>query len=146
MNDNEKLKRAVKAQKLQIKALLVPNPKQIDQSVFLGQDESLVHAFVNSFGEAWLSPAPIEDCVCDDEAWTTSMDYPAGQKIGSGFDPRGWQDSLIVRQQEELLFQPTRMAELHAQKQALDEMTQQPTSKVKRIYDRAINIYCFIKD
>lgn len=142
MSNNEQLKRAIKTQKLQIKALLVPNPKQLDQSVFLGQNESLIHAFINSFGEAWLSPAPIHDCLCDDDAWTTSTNYPAGKKVGSGYDPRGWQQSLIVREQEELNFEPLSELELNFQKLAAESM---PVSLFKIIYDNTIGMYITVR-
>lgn len=145
MTDNiEQLKRDIKTQKLQIKALLVHNPKELDQSVFLGEDESLIHAFVNSFGEAWLSPAPREDCLCDDDAWTTSTDYPAGKKVGSGYDPRGWQRSLIVRQQEELAFVETPCCVKSYDRINGGEWrttSVAPIPKTKTVYDRAINLY-----
>lgn len=104
MNDIDKLKIEVSIQKRQIAALLVPKPKQLDQTIFIGKDKSLISAYINSFGEVWLSEAPVEDHQCDNEAMTTSINYPMGIKVGDGYDPRGWQESLISRQQEDIDF------------------------------------------
>lgn len=104
MNDINKLKIEVNIQKRQIAALLVPNPKQLGQTIFIGKDKSLISAYINSFGEAWISEAPVEDYQCDNEAMTTSTNYPVGIKVGDGYDPRGWQESLISRQQEDIDF------------------------------------------
>ena len=98
---DQKTKTALKIQERQIKALLVANPKQIDQTIFNGYDESIISAHVNSYGEAWVSSAPIDDYQCDKEAMTTSTNYPMGIKVGDGYDPRGWDKSLISRQQED---------------------------------------------
>ena len=104
MNDIDKLKIEVAIQKRQIAALLVPNPKILDQTIFIGKDKSLISAYINSFGEVWLSEAPVEDHQCDNEAMTTSINYPMGIKVGDGYDPRGWQESLISRQREDIDF------------------------------------------
>lgn len=105
MNDIDKLKIEVDIQKRQIAALLVPNPKILDQTIFIGKDKSLISAYINSFGEAWISEAPVEDHQCDSEAtMSTSTDYPMGIKVGDGYDPRGWHESLISRQQEDIDF------------------------------------------
>lgn len=104
MNEIEKLKLEVDIQKRQIAALLVPNPKQLDQTIFIGKDKSLISAYINSFGEVWISEAPADDHQCDNEAMTTSTNYPMGMKVGDGYDPRGWQESLISRQQEDMGF------------------------------------------
>ena len=104
MNDIDKLKIEVSIQKRQIAALLVPNPKILDQTIFIGKDKSLISAYINSFGEVWLSEAPVEDHQCDNEAMTTSINYPMGIKVGDGYDPRGWQESLISRQPEDIDF------------------------------------------
>lgn len=105
MNDIDKLKIKVDDQKRQIAALLVPNPKILDQTIFIGKDKSLISAYINSFGEAWISEAPVDDHQCDNEAtMSTSTDYPMGIKVGDGYDPRGWQESLISRQQEDIEF------------------------------------------
>ena len=104
MNDIDKLKIEVAIQKRQIAALLVPNPKILDQTIFIGKDKSLISAYINSFGEVWISEAPVEDHQCDNEAMTTSINYPMGIKVGDGYDPRGWQESLISRQQEDIEF------------------------------------------
>lgn len=104
MNDIDKLKTEVAIQKRQIAALLVPNPKILDQTIFIGKDKSLISAYINSFGEVWLSEAPADDHQCDNEAMTTSINYPMGIKVGDGYDPRGWHESLIVRQQEDIEF------------------------------------------
>lgn len=104
MNDIDKLKIEVDIQKRQIAALLVPKPKQLDQTIFIGKDKSLISAYINSFGEVWISEAPVEDHQCDNEAMTTSINYPMGIKVGDGYDPRGWQESLISRQQEDIDF------------------------------------------
>lgn len=104
MNDINKLKIEVNIQKRQIAALLVPKPKLLDQTIFIGKDKSLISAYINSFGEVWISEAPVEDHQCDNEAMTTSINYPMGIKVGDGYDPRGWQESLISRQQEDIDF------------------------------------------
>lgn len=105
MNDIDKLKIEVAIQKRQIAALLVPNPKILDQTIFIGKDKSLISAYINSFGEVWLSEAPVDDHQCDNEAtMSTSTNYPMGIKVGDGYDPRGWHESLIVRQQEDIEF------------------------------------------
>lgn len=105
MNDIDKLKIEVDVQKRQIAALLVPSPKILDQTIFIGKDKSLISAYINSFGEAWISEAPVEDHQCDNKAtMSTSTDYPMGIKVGDGYDPRGWQESLISRQQEDIDF------------------------------------------
>lgn len=104
MNDIDKLKIEVDIQKRQIAALLVPRSKQLDQTIFIGKDKSLISAYINSFGEVWISEAPVDDHQCDNATMTTSTNYPMGIKVGDGYDPRGWQESLISRQQEDIDF------------------------------------------
>lgn len=81
----------------QMKALLVSNPKHINYTIFDNRPDCFISAYVNSFGEAWLSNAPIDDFIADDDSFSTSLYYSRAVKVGEGYDPKGWQQSLLAR-------------------------------------------------
>jgi len=93
----QQLKEDVRVLKAQVKALLEPMPKIIDQSVFTNASSDIVGAYITSLGEGRLTKCPAKECEFDGDSWSTPMDYGSGISLGFGYDPRGWQKSYTAR-------------------------------------------------
>ena len=93
------------ALEVQVKALLdkaklnEPQPKQLDQSVFDGQDENRRFFAIDENGEGWFYRGRPE-IAFQGKRWLEPNHTPV--KLADGYDTANWQNSLIERESKEL--------------------------------------------
>lgn len=80
-----------------------PKLKQLDQSVFEGQDEKWRFAAVDADGKAHRCNLHVKPCYERGEFWRGCTFPPFEfELIGEGYDTTNWQNSLIERESKEL--------------------------------------------